>query len=142
MDMKLEVLVIPVSDVDRSKEFYTKLGWRLDADIKKDDNYRVVQFTPPGSGCSIIFGKGITHLEPGTVQDILLVVDDITKAHDELRDRGIEVGDIFHGGIYGNTGRLPGKDPDGKSYFSLTSFNDPDGNGWLVQEITKRLPGR
>ena len=142
MNMKLEVVVLPVSDVDRAIAFYKQLGWRQDADIRADDSYRVVQFTPPGSACSIIFGTGITSAAPGSVQDLLLVVDDIMSAHVELSDHGVAVGDIFHGSIYGNKGRIPGPDPDGKSYFSLTSFSDPDGNGWLVQEVRQRLPGR
>jgi len=142
MDMRLEVVVVPVSDVDRAIAFYKQLGWRQDADIKGDNGYRVVQFTPPGSGCSIIFGSGISKAEPGSAQDLLLAVDDLTAARKELADRGVEVGEIFHGGIYGNTGRLPGPDPQGRSYFSLTSFSDPDSNGWLIQEIKERLPGR
>jgi catechol 2,3-dioxygenase-like lactoylglutathione lyase family enzyme len=142
MDMKLEVVVLPVSDVDRAITFYQKLGWRQDADIKNGNDYRVVQYTPTGSACSIIFGKGISKAAPGSTQDLVLVVDDIEKIHTELLEMDIEVGEIFHGGIYGNTGRISGPDPEGKSYFSLTSFRDPDGNGWLVQEVTKRLPGR
>jgi len=142
MEMKLEVVVIPVSDVDRSIAFYAQLGWRQDADIKKGDNYRVVQFTPPGSSCSVIFGKGISTATPGSFRDMVLVVDDIELAHAELTRRGVPMGEIFHDGIYGNTGRLAGPDPDRRSYFSVTSFSDPDGNGWLVQEVTQRLPGR
>jgi len=142
MDMKLEVVVLPVSDVDRAITFYKKMGWRQDADIKDDDSYRVVQFTPPGSACSIIFGKGITDATPGSVQDLVLVVDNVENARKELIGHGIPATEVFHGGIYGNKGRMPGPDPDGRSYFSLTSFSDPDGNSWLVQEITKRLPGR
>jgi catechol 2,3-dioxygenase-like lactoylglutathione lyase family enzyme len=142
MNMKLEVVVLPVSDVDRAVAFYTKLGWRQDADIRKGGDYRVVQFTPPGSACSIIFGKGISKAEPGSTQDLVLVVDDIELAHAELSGRGIQVGEIFHDGIYGNTGRIPGPDPERRSYFSVTSFSDPDGNGWLVQEVRQRLPGR
>jgi catechol 2,3-dioxygenase-like lactoylglutathione lyase family enzyme len=142
MNMRLEVIVIPVSNTDLSKEFYENLGWRLDADIKKGDDYRVIQFTPPGSACAIIFGVGLSKAKPGSYQDLTLVVDDIEKARSELVSHGVEVSEIFHGGIFGNTGRIPGLDPERKSYSSLVSFYDPDGNGWLVQEITKRLPGR
>jgi catechol 2,3-dioxygenase-like lactoylglutathione lyase family enzyme len=141
MDMRLEVVVIPVSDVDRAISFYKQLGWRQDADIAGDES-RVVQFTPPGSQCSIIFGTGITDAAPGSAQDLVLVVQDVAAARQELLEKGAEVGDIFHGGIYGHRGRLPGPDPEGRSYFSVAAFSDPDGNGWLLQQITERLPGR
>jgi catechol 2,3-dioxygenase-like lactoylglutathione lyase family enzyme len=142
MDMKLEVVVIPVSDVDRAIAFYKQLGWRQDADISGDNESRVVQFTPPGSSCSIIFGAGITDASPGSAQDLVLVVNDVELARQELIGHGAEVSEVFHGGIYGHKGRLPGPDPERRSYFSVAAFNDPDGNGWLVQEITERLPGR
>src|ERR1700704_2298567 len=152
VDMKLEIVVIPVSDVDRAKHFYDSLGWRLDADFAAGDDYRVIQFTPPGSGCSIIFGKNVTAAAPGSAQGLYLIVSDIEAARAELRDRGVEVSDVFHdaGGVYlGNDepylfGRLRvhGLDPEHRSYRSFASFKDPDGNGWLFQEITTRLPGR
>jgi len=142
MDMRLEAVVLPVTDADRAKTFYEQLGWRQDADIKAGEGYRVIQFTPPGSACSIIFGTGVTEALPGSVQDVVLAVVSIEQARQELLQRGVAVGEIFHGGIYGNRGRLPGPDPDRKSYASLAAFNDPDGNGWLLQEITDRLPGR
>ena len=144
--MKLEVVVIPVSDVDRAKRFYESLGWRLDADFATGDNWRVVQMTPPGSACSIIFGKGITTAAPGSVQGLLLIVDDIEAARAELIGHGVDVSEVFHfeGGLHvtGTHGRVPGPDPEGRSYRSWVSFNDPDGNGWLLQEIKTRLPGR
>jgi catechol 2,3-dioxygenase-like lactoylglutathione lyase family enzyme len=140
MDMKLEVVVLPVGDVDRAKRFYAGLGWRLDADFTSDD-FRVVQLTPPGSQCSIHFGKGLTTAAPGSVQSLFLVVSDIEAARAELTGRGVKVSEVFHyGGIRGP--RLPGPDPAGGSYRSYASFNDPDGNGWLLQEIKTRLPGR
>jgi catechol 2,3-dioxygenase-like lactoylglutathione lyase family enzyme len=140
VEMKLEVVVIPVSDVDRAKRFYEGLGWRLDADFTEQD-FRVVQLTPPGSPCSIHFGKGVTKAVPGTVQSLYLVVSDIEDARDELIGRGVEVSEAFHNaGIKGP--RLPGRDPDGRPYNTYASFSDPDGNGWLLQEIRKRLPGR
>lgn len=142
MDMKLEVVVIPVSDVDRAKKFYGALGWREDADIVQDATYRVVQYTPPGSACSIIFGTGVTQAKPGSYQDLTLVVDDLANARDELQQKGVEVSEIFHGSIFGGKNRLPGPDPEQKSYFSLFAFSDSEGNGWLVQEIRERLPGR
>jgi catechol 2,3-dioxygenase-like lactoylglutathione lyase family enzyme len=142
MDMKLEVVVLPVSDVDQAIEFYKKLDWRQDGDVKINDDYRIVQFTPPGSKCSVVFGKGITQAAPGSVQDLILVVNDLAGARTELISRGANVSEIFHGGVYGGIGRVPGPDPEGRSYFSLAAFSDPDGNGWLVQEITERLPGR
>ena len=138
---KLEVMVIPVSDVDRSKEFYGRLGWRLDADFSSGEDLRIVQFTPPGSQCSIQFGKGITTAMPGSVQGLYLVVSDIEAARTALIGQGVEVGDVFHyAAIRGP--RVPGPDPEGRSYRSWSSFSDPDGNGWLLQEVTTRLPGR
>jgi catechol 2,3-dioxygenase-like lactoylglutathione lyase family enzyme len=152
VDMKFEVVVIPVSDVDRAKEFYGKLGWRLDADYDSGKDFRVVQFTPPGSGCSIIFGKNVNPAAPGTAQGLYLIVSDIQAARKALLDRGIEVGEVFHdqAGVYSGTdepylfGRVRVSGPDGehRSYRSFASFRDPDGNGWLFQEITTRLPGR
>jgi catechol 2,3-dioxygenase-like lactoylglutathione lyase family enzyme len=140
VDLKLEVVVIPVSDVDRAKRFYTGLGWREDADFSNGSDWRVVQLTPPGSPCSIHFGKGITKAAPGSVQGTYLVVDDIAAARSELVGHGAVVSDIFH--IGPATGRGPGPDPEHRSYFSYASFSDPDGNSWLLQEITTRLPGR
>ena len=147
VDMKLKVVVIPVSDVDRAKRFYGSLGWRLDADVVTGDDFRVVQFTPPGSGSSIIFGKNVTSAEPGSVQGLHLIVSDIGAARDELVGRGVEVSEVFHdiGGVFhhgGVDGRVSGPDPDRRSYGSFASFSDPDGNGWLFQEVTTRLPGR
>jgi catechol 2,3-dioxygenase-like lactoylglutathione lyase family enzyme len=150
-DMKFEIVVIPVSDVDRAKEFYEKLGWRLDADAASGDDYRVIQFTPPGSSCSVIFGTNVTAAAPGSAKGLYLVVSDIEAARTELLGRGIEVSEVFHPGdqtagpdepyIFGRL-RLGGPDPDRESYKSFASFEDPDGNGWLFQEITTRLPGR
>ena len=147
VDMKLEVVVVPVSDVDRAKGFYQGLGWRLDADVPRDDGFRVVQVTPPGSQCSLIFGSGITSAPAGSADSLVLVVQDIDAARDELVGRGVDVSEVFHdeGGVFhhaGTTGRVAGRDPQGSSYGSLASFSDPDGNGWLLQEITTRLPGR
>ncbi len=147
MDMALEVVVIPVSDVDRAKSFYEALGWRLDADVSGKDDLRVVQLTPPGSKCSIIFGTGVTAATPGTAEGLHLVVSDISAARTELSQRGVEVSEVFHdvGGVFhhaGTEGRAPGPAPEHRSYGSFASFSDPDGNGWFVQEITKRLPGR
>jgi catechol 2,3-dioxygenase-like lactoylglutathione lyase family enzyme len=138
VDMKLEVVTLPVSDVDRAKRFYQGLGWRLDADIVRGENFRVVQLTPPHSTCSIAFGKGITTDAPGSIQRLLLAVSDIDSAREELLSRGAEVGDVFH--LEG--GPVPGPDPQGRSYQTYASFSDPDGNGWLLQEIKTRLPGR
>jgi catechol 2,3-dioxygenase-like lactoylglutathione lyase family enzyme len=138
VDMNLEVVTLPVSDVDRAKSFYQRLGWRLDADIVRGENFRVVQLTPPHSQCSISFGKGITTAEPGSAQRLLLVVDDIDPAREELTRRGAEVSEVFH--LEG--GPVPGPDPEGRSYQTYASFSDPDGNGWLLQEIRERLPGR
>lgn len=151
IDMRLEVVVIPVSDVDRAKDFYTKLGWRLDAEFTAGDDFRIMQLTPPGSGCSVIFGKGITAAAPGSAQGLYLVVSDIDAARNELLRRGIEVSEVFHGGteytgqdepfLFGRR-RVSGPDPGHGSYRSFVSFHDPDGNGWLLQELTTRLPGR
>ena len=138
VDMALEVVTLPVSDIDRAKAFYESLGWRTDADIVAGDAFRVVQVTPPHSACSISFGKGLTTAEPGSAQRLLLVVRDIEAARAELIDRGVEVSEIFH--LAG--GRVPGPDPERRSYQSYASFSDPDGNGWQLQEITTRLPGR
>jgi catechol 2,3-dioxygenase-like lactoylglutathione lyase family enzyme len=139
--MKLEVVVLQVSDVDRAKRFYGSLGWRLDADFTSGEDFRVVQLTPPGSQCSIHFGKGLTTAVPGSVQSLYLVVLDIEAARAELISRGVNVSEVFHyAGIRGS--RLPGPDPEGRSYRTWASFSDPDGNGWLLQEIKTRLPGR
>jgi catechol 2,3-dioxygenase-like lactoylglutathione lyase family enzyme len=146
VDMKLEVVVIPVSDVDRAKRFYLSMGWRLDADFANGDSWRVVQVTPPGSACSFFFGKGLTNATPGSVQGLLLMVDDIDAARTELIGYGVDVSGVFHfeGGLHftGTQGRAPGPDPQHRSYFTFASFNDPDGNGWVLQEIKARLPGR
>jgi catechol 2,3-dioxygenase-like lactoylglutathione lyase family enzyme len=147
VDMKLEVVVIPVADVDRAKQFYTQLGWRLDIDLAKDDQFRVVHFTPPGSHCSVLFGKGVTTEAPGSVQGLHLIVSDVVAAHAELVERGIEVSEVFHdvGGVFhhaGEEGRLSGPHPSRATYGSFASFSDPDGNGWVFQEVTTRLPGR
>ncbi|MFC5268904.1 VOC family protein [Kribbella qitaiheensis] len=140
-EMRLEVDVIAVSDVDRSKQFYEDLGWRLDDDVAPMDGLRVVQFTPPGSGCSITFGLGLTTAAPGSAE-ATLVVSDIEAAHKELVGRGIEVVDVWHGPAFPVEARQPGPDPERASYGSFCSFNDPDGNVWLVQEVTTRHPGR
>ena len=146
VDMKLEVVVIPVSDVDRAKRFYLSMGWRLDADFANGDSWRVVQVTPPGSACSFFFGKGLTKATPGSVQGLILMVDDIDAARAELVGYGVEISGVFHfeGGLHftGTQGRVPGPDPQRRSYFTFASFNDPDGNGWVLQEIKARLPGR
>ena len=146
VDTKLEVVVVPVSDVDRAKRFYGGLGWRVDADFATADEWRGVQLTPPGSQCSVIFGKGVTTAVPGSVQGLLLVVDDIRAARAELLGNGADVSEVFHfeGGIRvtGTKGRAKGPDPEDHSYRSFASFSDPDGNGWLLQEIKSRLPGR
>jgi catechol 2,3-dioxygenase-like lactoylglutathione lyase family enzyme len=141
IDMKLEVVVIPVSDVDRAKRFYTQLGWRLDADFAVGDEFRVVQLTPPGSACSVHFGKGATPAVPGSASGLWLVVSDIAVARDELIDRGATVGEIFHRGGPGQPA-VGGPDPQRRSYFSYATFSDPDGNSWLLQEVTSRFPGR
>ncbi|MBB3399066.1 MULTISPECIES: VOC family protein [unclassified Rhizobium] len=146
-DMKLEVIVVPVSDVDRAKQFYANLGWRLDADVVTGDDFRVIQFTPPGSPCSVIFGKNVTAAAPGTAQGLHLIVSDIEAARAELVKYGVDVSEVFHdaGGVFhhaGENSRLTGPHPEHRSYASFASFSDPDGNGWLFQEVTARLPGR
>ena len=141
VDMHLEVHIVPVSDVDRAKQFYERLGWRLDADDAPLDGLRIVQFTPPGSGCSVTFGKGLTMAAPGSPQ-AALIVSDIEAAHDALVARGIDATDVWHGLAFPPEARQPGPDPERTSYGSFCSFNDPDGNTWLVQEVTTRLPGR
>ena len=152
IDMKFEIVVVPVSDVDRAKRFYDSLGWRLDADFAAGDDYRVIQFTPPGSGCSVIFGKNVTAAAPGAAQGLYLIVSDIEAARNELLARGVAVSEAFHGadGVYAGADeaylfgrqRASGPDPEHRSYRSFASFKDPDGNGWRFQEITTRLPGR
>ncbi len=147
MDTKLEVVVLPVSDVDKSKEFYTALGWREDADFSVDETFRVVQVTPPGSPTSVIFGKGVTDTPPGSAQDLLLAVDDVEEARAELAARGVGVSEVWHDadGVFfrgGGRNRVPGPDPARRTYGSYASFTDPDGNGWVLQEVTTRLPGR
>ena len=141
VDFKLEVVVIPVSDVDRAKEFYAKLGWRLDADFVFGDTFRGVQFTPPGSPCSIHFGKGITSAAPGSAPGLYLVVSDVEAARAELVARGVDVSEVFHRTAIGGP-TVSGRDPERRTYNSFATFKDPDGNGWLMQEITARLPGR
>lgn len=149
---KLELIVIPVSNVDRAKEFYARLGWRLDGDFANGDDWRAVQFTPPASGCSIIFGTNVTPAAPGSAQGLYLIVSDIEAARKELLDRGVNVSEVFHGGenvysgqdapyLFGRV-RVSGPDAGHGSYRSFASFNDPDGNGWMLQEVTTRLPGR
>ena len=150
-DMKFEIVVIPVSDPDRAKKFYAGLGWRLDADFDDGKGFRVMQFTPPGSGCSVIFGKNVTAAAPGSAQGLYLIVSDIEAARKELLGRGVEVSETFHNaGVYAGPDepylfgrvRVSGPDPERGSYRSFASFRDPDGNGWLFQEVTKRLEGR
>ncbi len=141
VEMNLEVQIIPVSDVDRAKAFYDQLGWRLDDDVAPMEGLRIIQFTPPGSGTSITFGKGLTTASPGSTQGAL-VVSDIEAAHDALVKRGIDVLDVWHGPPFPLEARQPGSDPERTSYGSFCSFNDPDGNLWIVQEVTTRLPGR
>jgi catechol 2,3-dioxygenase-like lactoylglutathione lyase family enzyme len=151
-DMKFEIVVIPVSDVGRAKEFYGRLGWRLDADYDNGSDFRVIQFTPPGSGCSVIFGKNVTGAAPGSAQGLYLIVSDIQAARNELVAHGVNPSEVFHdaGGVYSGPDqpylfgrrRVSGPDPEHRSYRSFVSFSDPDGNGWLLQEITARLPGR
>jgi catechol 2,3-dioxygenase-like lactoylglutathione lyase family enzyme len=146
-EIKLEVVVIPVSDVDRAKQFYESLGWRLDADLAVDDGYRVVQLTPPGSACSIIFGTGLTGAQPGSFEGLQLTVYDIDVARADLIARGVDVSETFHDttGVFHHAGtqeRVSGAAPDHASYGSFAAFNDPDGNGWILQEIRIRLPGR
>ena len=151
VDMKFEIVVIPVSDVDRAKDFYAKLGWRLDADYAHDDDFRVLQFTPPGSGCSVIFGKNVTTAAAGSSQGLYLIVSDLEATRAQLLRRGVEVSEVFHNeGVYAGTDeaylfgrvRVSGPDAEHRSYRSFASFKDPDGNGWLFQELTTRLPGR
>ena len=149
LDMNLEAIVIPVADVDRAKEFYGKLGWRLDADFPFDNGFRVVQFTPPGSGCSVQFGTNTTPAVPGSAHGLYLIVPDIEAARDELVACGVEVSKVFHAGTPGaqfqpdgTSGRVGGPAPDHASYGSFATFSDRDGNGWLLQEVTTRLPGR
>jgi len=151
IDMKFEIVVIPVSDVDRAKEFYARLGWRLDADFDSGKDFRVMQFTPPGSGCSVIFGKNVTAAAPGSAQGLYLIVSDLEAARKELIGRGVEVSETFHSaGVYAGPDepylfgrvRASGPDPEHGSYRSFASFRDPDGNGWLFQEVTTRLAGR
>ena len=146
VDMKLEVVVIPVSDVDRAKRFYRDLGWRLDLDFAAGDDFRVVQFTPPGSGCSVTFGKNVTTAAPGSAQGLYLVVSNIEAARDELLSRGVKVSDSFHdaGGVFRHADgerRVSGPNPQRKSYASYAAFSDPDGNSWVFQEVTARLTG-
>ncbi|MGA2391339.1 MAG: VOC family protein [Candidatus Sulfotelmatobacter sp.] len=141
IDMKLEVSLIPVSDVDRAKEFYTRLGWRLDDDLVVGDDFRVVQMTPPGSGSSISFGKGVTSAAPGSFRGGL-IVSDIEAAHKELVTRGLNASEVFHGSPFSPAGRISGPDPERQSYRSYVAFEDPDGNAWIVQEVTRRAPGR
>jgi catechol 2,3-dioxygenase-like lactoylglutathione lyase family enzyme len=152
VDMKLELVVIPVSDVGRAKDFYAKLGWRLDADFVAGDDWHAVQLTPPGSGCSVIFGKNVTAAAPGSAQGLYLIVPDIDAARKELLDRGAAVSEVFHARgnpsagpdepyLFGRV-RVTGPDPEHRTYRSFASFRDPDGNGWLLQEVTARLPGR
>ena len=149
VDLKFEVVVIPVSDADRAKEFYGRLGWRLDADFPFDNGFRVVQFTPPGSGCSIQFGTNITSATPGSARGLYLIATDIEAVHEELVARGAEVSEVFHAGTPGaqfqpdgTSGRVSGPAPDHASYSSFATFSNPDGNGWLLQNVTTRLPGR
>lgn len=149
VDMKLEAVVIPVSDVERAKKFYSGLGWRLDADFSFDNGFRAIQFTPPGADCSIQFGARMTTSAPGSAQGLYLVVSDIQAAREDLLAHGVDVSEVFHaetpGAQFqpeGSSGRVGGPAPDHDSYFSFATFSDPDGNGWLLQEITTRLPGR
>jgi len=152
LNMKFKIVVIPVSDVDRAKQFYGRLGWRLDADFDSGKNFRIIQFTPPGSGCSIMFGQAVTAAAPGSAQGLYLIVSDVEAARTELIGRGIEVSEAFHGdaGVFAGkdehylfgSKRVSGPDPAHSSYKSFASFHDPDGNGWLFQEVTARMPGR
>jgi predicted enzyme related to lactoylglutathione lyase len=149
VDLKFEAVVIPVADVDRAKQFYAKLGWRLDADFPFDNGFRVVQFTPPGSGCSVQFGAKITSAVPGSAHGLYLIVSDIEVARNELVARGANVSEVFHSATpgaqfqpEGASGRVAGPAAEHASYSSFATFSDPDGNGWLIQEITTRLPGR
>jgi catechol 2,3-dioxygenase-like lactoylglutathione lyase family enzyme len=146
VDLKLEVIVIPVADVDRAKRFYEGLGWRLDADFANGDDWRLVQLTPPGSPCSVMFGKGFTSAVPGSLQGTFLAVENLEAARAELVGHSVDVSEVFHFEgdrlVVGTNGRTPGRDPEGRSYLSFASFSDPDGNGWLLQEVNWRLPGR
>jgi catechol 2,3-dioxygenase-like lactoylglutathione lyase family enzyme len=152
LDTKLEIVVIPVSDIDRAKEFYSALGWRLDADYDNGSDFRIIQFTPPGSGCSVIFGRNVTGAAPGSARGLYLIVSDIQAARNDLFRRGVKISEVFHGAgdvyagpdepyLFGRI-RVNGPDPEHRSYRSFASFSDPDGNGWLLQEVTKRLAGR
>ena len=152
IDTKLELVVIPVSDIDRAKEFYSRLGWRLDADYDNGSDFRIIQFTPPGSGCSVIFGRNVTGAEPGSARGLYLIVSDIGAARNDLLRRGVKISEVFHGAgdvyagpdepyLFGRI-RVNGPDPEHRSYRSFASFSDPDGNGWFLQEVTTRLPGR
>ena len=152
VDMKFEMVIIPVSDIGRAKEFYSRLGWRLDADYDNGNDFRLIQFTPPGSGCSIIFGTNVTAAAPGSAQGLYLIVSGIEAARNELVAHGVDASEVFHhaGGVHAGTdppylfgqSRVSGPDPEHRSYRSFVSFNDPDGNGWLLQEVTTRVPGR
>jgi catechol 2,3-dioxygenase-like lactoylglutathione lyase family enzyme len=144
IDFKLEVTILPVSDAERAKQFYASLGWREDADFVLSEDLRILQFTPPGSQASIIFGTGVTAAVPGSVGSLLLAVDDVDAARADLIERGVEVSEVFHGVAFTDAGqgRLPGPDPERKTYSTYASFGDPDGNEWLLQEVTSRLPGR
>jgi catechol 2,3-dioxygenase-like lactoylglutathione lyase family enzyme len=146
IDMKLEAVVIPVADVERAKQFYGSLGWRLDADFAFDNGFRILQLTPPGSACSVQFGTKVTSAAPGSAQGLYLIVSDVEAARAELAARGVEVSEVFHAGTpgaqFGRDGRVSGPAPDHATYSSFATFSDPDGNGWLLQEVTARLPGR
>jgi catechol 2,3-dioxygenase-like lactoylglutathione lyase family enzyme len=144
MELKLEVVPLPVSDVDRALAFYSRMGWRLDVDLAPNDKFRVVQMTPPGSACSVAFGIGVTSAAPGCFQNLHLVTSDIVDARHDLADRGVAISHVFHGpgSAYRPEARIEGPDPSRTSYASYASFEDPDGNGWILQEITTRLPGR
>jgi catechol 2,3-dioxygenase-like lactoylglutathione lyase family enzyme len=146
IDMKLEAVVIPVADVERAKKFYGSLGWRLDADFAFDNGFRILQLTPPGSACSVQFGTKVTSAAPGSAQGLYLIVSDVEAARAELAARGVEVSEVFHAGTpgaqFGKDGRVSGPAPDHATYGSFATFSDPDGNGWLLQEVTARLPGR
>jgi catechol 2,3-dioxygenase-like lactoylglutathione lyase family enzyme len=146
-EMRLEVLVLPVADVDRAKGFYEGLGWKVDAEFVGEDGYRLMQLTPPGSGCSVIFGEGVTSAAPGSTEGLHLIVYDIEEARSDLIGRGVDVSEIFHDvtGVFhhaGTEGRVSGPAPEHADYGSFASFSDPDGNGWVLQEIKTRLPGR
>ena len=141
VDLKFEVAIVPVSDVNRAKDFYTKLGWRLDDDLFVGDDFRVVQMTPPGSASSISFGKGVTSAAPGSFRGGL-IVSDIEAAHKELVSMGVNASEVFHGSPFSPAGRISGPDPERQSYRSYVAFEDPDGNAWIVQEVTRRAPGR